>query len=302
MGVNLMYFKGNTLFLNSLNISLFSLAFFIYGLFRTNKFIRFYKLKFYLVFVFHFYALLLNSAHTIILQHNILNATVTTELCMFFMLVCLLCAIVFWTYMFYLKFIYSVITHCQFKTFTKLMRSFAFWKPKHRDYYDYETLNLDSTDDVDEEKSVIEEDYQDKLIEGTWFRYFNYQILGNYLLAQMFNIYALTTTFFVRTVALTSETSASNQLTFVSLGVVLFVINCCYFDFRYRKFTKSLIMPHLTLLVLVGTWMFEHYQRFDRKTPEPLSLLTFIFLFVYIVIRFAFLTESSTIDQIKKQM
>lgn len=300
-GGGLMHFKGNTIYFNNLTVSLFSLAFIIYGLCRTEKFVRFYKLKFYVVFMFHYYALILNSAHALILQHNFLNATVVTELCMFLTFLCLFCGTMFWTYAYYLKYIYSIITRCHFKTFVRLMRAFAFWKPKHRDYYDYETLNADTNGDVEEEKPFTEEDNKDELTENTWFRFFNYQILGNYLFTQVFNIHALTSTFLIRTLALTFDMSASSQLTFLTLCEVVFVLMCCYFDFRYRKFTKSLTMPHLTLLVLEGSWMFEHYQRFDKRKPEPLSLCMFIFLFMYIVIRFAFLTESSTIERIKKR-
>lgn len=293
----MMYFKGNMLYFNNLTISIFGLVFLIYAFIETRKFLDFYNKKFYLTFALHFYALLLNGAHALIIQHNIVNATLVTETCILLLMSCFFGLTVIWTYNYYLKFIYSFITEKHFKTLTKLFLPIAFWKHQHRDYYDYDTLELTS----DTEEEANDDEYQsgdenNEIFQNGWFRYMNYQILGNYLFTQMFNLFAITFTFFVRTISISVDVPIMSQLTFLSIGMSCFVNVSLFFDFHYRRFTKSLIMPHLTILVLMGTWMFEHYKNSSIRRPEPVSVCTFIYLFIYIVIKFAFLTDTNSIQ------
>jgi hypothetical protein len=291
----MMYFKGNMLYFNNLTISIFGLAFLLYVMFQTRKFVNFYKKKFYLVFAMHFYALLLNGAHALIIQHKVVNATLVTEACLLILMSCFFGATVIWTYNYYLKFLYSLITERHFKTFTRLLYPLAFWKRKNRDYYDYDNLELTSTTDEEIKEEYVPSE-EDEILQNGWFRYMNYQILGNYLLTQMFNLYAVMFTYFIRMISISLDITGTFQLTYLSIGISGFVSVCLFFDFRYRMFTKSLIMPHLTILVLMGTWMFEHYKESNMERPEPVSVCTFIYLFIYIVIKFAFLTDISSMQ------
>jgi hypothetical protein len=300
----LMYFKGNAVYFNNICLSLLAMTFVLYGLIKAEKFARFYKTRFYIVFCLHFCALSLNATHALILQHQATNATVMTESCLALLLVCFFFSATFWTYRYYLRFVYSLVTQTHFKTFTRLLRPLAFWKSSDRDYYDYDTLLDDSNEDETTTRSTttpseqVEED--DAMMEDGWFRYVNYQVLGNYLFAQMFNLYAMSATYGVRTLAIVFGLNATTQLGLVSVAILGFVTGCGFFDFRYRRFTKSLILPHMSMLVLVGYWMLEHYQKFDKKRPEPVSIITFILIFMYVIIKFAFLTETTTIERIKK--
>ena len=300
--MQLMYFKRNAIYFNNLTISTFALIFFIYGMFRTKAFVNYYSKKFYLVFVLHFVALILNGAHAIIIQHDVLHVTFLTEFSMFLVLLCLYGLILFWTYNFYLKYIYMSITGTRFKSFKRLLYWLVFWKRKYRDSYDYQTVstNADSFTETENDDTLTFYEQTEEITESGWFRYMNYQILGNYLFSQVFNIFALLLTYLVRSIASSLNLNATTQLTMISLGIICFNVSISFFDFKYRRFTKSLIMPHLTLLILMMTWMFEYYQRFNNKQPEALSVICFISIFIYIVVKFAFLTEVASIENVYK--
>ena len=281
-----MYFKRNAIYFNNLTISVFALIFFIYGHFRTNKFVNVYSKKFYIVFVLHFSALILNGAHAIIIQHDVFHVTFLTEFSMFIVLFFILFLMLFWTYQFYLKHIYSLITGSQFKSITRLLT----WNKKSQNYYDYESVSMEAGD-INDYDDIDFYESENEITEQGSFRYINYQILGNYLFTQLFNICALLQTYLVRSIASSLNLNATAQLSIISVGIFLFNLICSFFDYKYRRFTKSLIMPHMTLLILLMTWMFEYYQRFNNRRPEAVSVITFISIFIYIVIKFAFLTE-----------
>lgn len=288
----LMYFKGSAVYFNNITLILLALTYVVFALVKVRKF---YNARFYVVFLLHFCAMVLDATHAFVIQHEVGNTTLTTELCLLLMLGVFFSLSTFWTYWYYLKFIYSLITQYHFKTFSRLLQPLAFWKSSDRYYYDYDTLDIVANGD---EESSDKDDARE--VVGGWFRYMNYQVLGNYLFAQMFNLYALTATYFVRVLAIGLGLNATTQLGLVSVVLMGFVIVCGFFDFRYRRFTKALILPHLTVLVLVGYWMLEHYERFDKKRPEPMSIITFIVVFIYIVVKFSFLTEVAATDKLKK--
>lgn len=288
----LMYFKDNFVYLNNAQISVFSLIFLLYGLIKTKKFLKFYKLKFFIVFVLHYYSLILNGIHSMILYHNVYNASIATEICMFCLMLISFTTSLVITYRYYLKYMYSMITRMHFKTVSRLILPLLCCKKKNRDYYDYDTLN----ENEDEENNETPCDQED----DEWFRYINYQILGNYLFAQVFVLFSLSVTYLVRAVAISSNLIPNAQLALVSLGMLVFCAICCFFDCSYRRFTKSLILPHLSMLQLLGTWMFEHYTNYDKR-PEPLSLITVILIFMYIVVKFAFLTDVSYEERLAKR-
>lgn len=287
----LMYFQRNAIYFNNLTISVFALIFFIYGLLRVRKLVNFYSTKFYLVFVLHFSALILNGAHAIIIQHDVVSVTFLTEFSMFIVQLCLFLLMLFWTYKFYLKHIYSLITGSQFKSFSRLLYWLLCWRRKYRNYSDYDTVSTDDTEELIEENDIEFYEQEYEVSERSWFRYINYQILGNYLFTQLFNIYALLQIYLIRSIASGLNLNANLQLTLASMGIMCFNIICSFFDYKYRRFTKSLIMPHLTLLILMMTWMFEYYERFNNRQPEAMSVICFISIFIYIVIKYAFLTE-----------
>ena len=295
--VDLLFFKGNVVYFNNITISLFSVVFLIYGAIRTNKFVKFYKTKLFLTFALHYYALVLNGIHSLVLHHKVYNATVWTEMCMLVFMVFFFVLTTVLTYKFYLKHLYSMITNDHFKTVSRLFIPLAFWKKLNRDYYDYDSLNNEEDEDEVPSPCNREEDCMD--ING-WFRYMNYQILGNYLFAQLFILFSLTFTYFVRIIAIQFNLIPNTQLAIITFGLLIFCLVICYFDFNYRMFTKSLILPHLALLQLLGSWMLEHYMDYDKR-PEPLSLLTFIMLFMYIVVKFAFLSDVHHIENMKKR-
>lgn len=298
--MTVLYFKGNVIYFNNLTISLFGLIFLLYELIQPGKFVGFYKKKFYLVFALHFYALILNGAHALIIHHKVVNATLVTEICLMLMMFWFFLATVFFTYNYYLKFLYSMITERHFKTFFRLMRPFVCWIRKHRDYYDYDVLELESkpqSEDVEPEENESAPCEDNEIFENGWFRYMNYNILGNYLMTQVFNLFAVMFTYFVRTISIPLRIEATSQLSFLSLGIFGFVNVCMFFDYHYRRFTKSLIMPHLTILVLMATWMFEHYKITVMKRPEPASVCTFVYIFIYIVVKFAFLTDTKSLER-----
>ena len=276
-----------------MTVSVFSLVFLLYGLIKTKKLVKFYKLKFFIVFALHYYALVLNGIHSIILQHKVYNASVATEICMFILMFMSFVVSVIITYRYYLKYTYSMVTRTHFKTISRLISPLIFWRKKNRDYYDYDTLNESEEEESSDPPPSVEDDDE-------WFRYINYQILGNYLFAEMFILFALTSTYLVRTFAIPYNLNPNAQLALITLCLLIFCTLCCFFDCRYRRFTKSLILPHLTLLQILGSWMFEHYTHYD-KNPEPLSLITFILLFMYIVVKFAFLTDISNEERIRKK-
>ncbi len=296
-----MYFQGSVVYFNNITLLLLALIFVSYALVRARSF---YKARFYVVFLLHFCALALNTTHAFVIQHQVANTTLTTELCLFLLLCCFFALSTFWTYWYYLRFVYSLVTQYHFKTFSRLLRPLAFWKSSHRDYYDYDTLDsAENRDDDNDDKGETDCSHGMREIgEDGWFRFMNYQVLGNYLFTQMFNLYALTATYFVRSLAIGFDLNATTQLALECVALTFFVMICGFFDFRYRRFTKALIMPHLTVLVLVGYWMLEHYERFDRKRPEPASIITFIVVFVYIVVKFSFLTEVATMEKLKKKL
>ena len=164
-----MYFKRNAIYFNNLTISVFALIFFIYGHFRTNKFVNFYSKKFYLVFVLHFSALILNGAHAIIIQHDVFHVTFLTEFSMFIVLFFILLLMLFWTYQFYLKHIYSLITGSQFKSITRLLT----WNKKSQNYYDYESVNMESGD-INDYDDIDFYESENEITEQGSFRYINY--------------------------------------------------------------------------------------------------------------------------------
>ena len=299
---NLLFFKGNAVYFNSITVSLFSAGFLIYGFIRAHEFVKFYKTKLFLTFALHYYALILNGIHSLVLHHKVYNATVWTELCMLVFMVLFFILTMVLTYCFYLKHLYSMITTEHFKTVSRLFLPLAFWKRLNRDYYDYGSLHNENSEEGEEEDFSPdfnrEEDYMN--ING-WFRYMNYQILGNYLFAQIFILFSLAFTYFVRIVSIQHDLIPNTQLSIISAGLLMFCLVICYFDLNYRMFTKSLILPHLALLQLLGSWMLEHYRDYDKR-PEPISLLTFILIFMYIVVKFAFLSDVHQFETMKKRL
>ena len=150
---------------------------------------------------------------------------------------------------------------------------------------------MESEESVEKNSVDLEQELEHPILDG-WFRCTNYQILGNYLFGQLFNIYAMASIYLVRFIAIVKDLPPTTQLSILSASILVFVLAFLFFDFRYRKFTKVFMMPHMVLLTIIGYWMFEHYKRFDKYRPEPVSILTFIFIFMYLVIKFAFLTDS----------
>lgn len=286
-----MQFNESLVYINNLSITFYAFVFLLYGLFNTQPMLQFYKLKFYVVFIFHFYGMILNGLHGIVVRHNVINLSLTLELSVFTILFCIFVITIFWTYWFYLRRIYSMATGYPFKSFSQIMQWVLFWKAKHKDYYDYEIM-LNDDNPINESASFGEEsEDEDENVQNPWFMYINYQILGNYLFAQIFNIFALMCTYLIRSISYISNIDGIIQLTFLSMGMVVFCIILGYFDFKYRRFTKSFIMPHLTVLTILLAWMIENYKRFNKVRPEPISLVLFIGTFMHTVIKFSFLSE-----------
>ena len=294
-----MQFIGPTLFMNNLMLSTFCLVFFIYGLVNTKSLVGFYYVKFYFVFFLHFQALMMNGSHSIASRYEEKNVTNVTEVCLLLLMLFFFGASLIWTYRFYLKFIYSMITHSHFKTFTRLFDKCICWRKKDRNSYDYGSLSLTESGESEEsvEKNSIDTEQEVEYpTQDVWFRYMNYQILGNYLFGQLFNIFALTSIYFIRFIAIETNLPPTAQLSILSVLIFVFVVVFLFFDVRYRRFTKVFIMPYMMLLTLIGSWMFEHYKKFDKYRPEPVSTLTFIFIFMCIVIKFTFLTDTYNQD------
>ena len=283
-----MFFQSSLLYLTNITNSLFLVAFIIYGIVKAEKFVQFYKYKFYFLLFFNIYGLTLNGIHSLVIQHDVVNITTMSEICLFILLICLFGLIVYWTYTFYLKFIFSLITSTRFKGIGRLI--FCFCNFKRGDAYDYTYLENGDSDDYTR---------VDDKMESGWFSYMNYQILGNYLFTHLFVIFVTSQIYLIRTIAIATDIDATIQLTLMSLDILCFVIVCGLFDFRYRRFTKSIIMPHMTVLTLLGSWILEHYHNVNKRQPEPASVFTFSFIFVYIIIKFAFLTDISQIQKNK---
>ena len=283
-----MFFQSSLLYLTNITNSLFLVAFIIYGIVKAEKFVQFYKYKFYFLLFFNIYGLTLNGIHSLVIQHDVVNITTMSEICPFILLICLFGLIVYWTYTFYLKFIFSLITSTRFKGIGRLI--FCFCNFKRGDAYDYTYLENGDSDDYTR---------VDDKMESGWFSYMNYQILGNYLFTHLFVIFVTSQIYLIRTIAIATDIDATIQLTLMSLDILCFVIVCGLFDFRYRRFTKSIIMPHMTVLTLLGSWILEHYHNVNKRQPEPASVFTFSFIFVYIIIKFAFLTDISQIQKNK---
>lgn len=294
---NLMYFKGSMTYGNNITISLGSTAFLLYALAKSKTFVQFYKMKFYFVFALHYYAMFLNGIHGLAVQHQVVHTTLFTELCMCLLMISVSLVTIFWTYRYYLKFIYSLITRTYFQTLSSVMRKTFSCFARSKDYYNYDTINSFEGDSM--EQPVLEKG-TDEIYENSTFRYMNYQVLGNYLFTQVFNLYILSCTYVIRIAAMTSGMFATNQLVSVNLCVFTFIVTLAFMDFKYRRFTKSLIMPHLTLLIYLGYWMFEYYDRFDRTKPEPVSTLNFTLIFIYIVVKFSFLSDVAFLEKMDK--
>ena len=296
-----MYLKGSMFYLNNITISLGSLIFILYGLVETKKFLQFYKTKFYILFSIHFYAILLNGAHGLIVEHNVINTTLFTEMCLFFIMMLFLSISTFWTYWYYLRFLYSTITGTYFKGFMKIIPFSNLWT-RNKDFYDYDTLDMDSRDNYAEMGQPCSTDENvDEIMTISWFRYINYQLVGNYLFTQLFNLYVLTISYFVRMITIATEIYPINQIIILNICMLLLLIISGYFDYRYRRFTKAFILPHLTALVLSGGWMFEFYSQVYITNPEPISTMAFVITLMYIVIKFTFLTDSLAMEKLKQR-
>lgn len=294
--VKLMYFKGSFIYGQNITISIASLVFLVYGLLKTKRFIQFYKMKFYFVFALLCYAMICNGFHGLAVKHQVIHTTLFTEVCLFLLMLSSLLATLFWTYRYYLKFIYSLITGRYFKTLTSFIQPLlSCFLSKNKDYYEYDTLGVTETDTEDPTAFGDGKD-QNLIFENSMFRYINYQVLGNYLFTQIFNVYTLSCTYLVRITALSTEMEATNQLVLLNLYIFMFVILMTFMDFKYRRFTKSFIMPHLTLLSHLGYWMFEYFDRFDQVHPEPVSTINFTLTFIYIVVKFSFLSDASFLE------
>ena len=287
-----MSFQSSLYHLTNITNSFFLVAFIIYGIVKAEKFVQFYKYRFYFLLFFNIYGLTLNGIHSLVIQHNVLNITMMSEICLFILLFCLFCLIVYWTYRFYLKFIFSLITSTQFKGIRRLL--FGFCYCKRDEVYDYTFLKNGDSESDDTAYTRVD----DKMETG-WFSYMNYQILGNYILTHLFVIFVTSQIYLIRAIAIAVNINSSIQLSLMSVDILSFVIICGFFDYRYRRFTKSLIMPHLTILTLLGSWILEHYNYINKTQPEPASVFTFSFIFVYIIIKFAFLTDISQIEKNK---
>ena len=285
-----MFFQSSLLYLTNITNSFFLVAFIIYGIVKAEKFVQFYKYRFYFLLFFNIYGLALNGIHSLVIEHNVLNITMMSEICLFILLFCLFCLIVYWTYRFYLKFLFSLITSTRFKGIGRLI--FSFCTCKRDDTYDYTFLENGDSDD-------IEFTGVDDKMESGWFKYMNYQLLGNYLFTHLFVIFVTSQIYLIRTVAIATDINSTIQLTLMSLDILFFVIVCGFFDYRYRRFTKSIIMPHMTVMTLLGSWILEHYHTISKIQPEPASVFTFSFIFVYIILKFAFLTDISQLEKNK---
>jgi len=299
----LMYFKGSLIYTNNILLGCAAGIFLIFAIFRTYDFVGFYKKKFYLVFSINCYAGLLNAAHGLAVKHKVMHTTLFTESCVCALMFCFLLMTLHITYKQYLKFNYSFITKAYFKTLTYFV---AFYFPclqRNTDYYSNNYEELNTFDMVMEGPEFeTEQKASDQMFESTAFRYMNYQILGNYLFAQVFTLYIQTCSFFVRALAIAFHMFPTNQLVLVNLLTFGFTIGMGFFDFKYRRFTKSFIAPHLTVLTFIGYWMFEYFDKFDQTRPEPVSTLNFILTSVYIVIKFAFLTDSSFYEDLNQKL
>ena len=290
----LMYFKGSVIHCNHLMISLSVLSFLIYGILNSKSLVGFYKRKFYILFSLNCYALLLNGVHGMALKHKVVHATVFTEMCMFLLMLFFLLLVIFWTYQYYLKFIYSSMTYSFFHPVSSFLPSLIKCKSQLSSInYDYDTLDPVGFEGEGYVQNGFDQNEDSDNHEQFLFRFMNYQVLGNCLFTQLFHLYTLTCTFLVRVIAIVNNIIAPNQLLLLNIWLLLFLVVMGFFDYKYRRFTKSLILPHTTLLVFLCFWIYEYYIKFDSDRPEPASTINLTLTFMYIVIKFAFVTDSS---------